>query len=391
MTRTARTQPTSALTLPIPVALALALAMAVFTAAVWAPAVAHADIDAPSNAGWLEVANGNLTSAETGETVMLRGVSTHGLAWYPKYVNGKCFKMLRRDWGANVVRLAMYTAELGYCDGYSKKKLEKRVRDGVKYATKNDLYVIIDWHILTDGNPNTYVKQARLFFMRMAKKYANNKNVIFEICNEPNGKGTWKRVKKYAYRIIPAIRKYAKRNVILVGTPNWCTRVEKAAKSPLAKRYRPNVMYTTHFYANTHRELHRQLVIKAKKKGLPVFASEYGISDASGNGSINELEGAEWMDLLNQYQISSCAWSLSNKRESSALIRSTCRKKYGFTYGNLTASGKWLYDMLQVANYEDEEEDEPDTGDGTTTPANPSPTPSDDQGASGQHIAGQAA
>lgn len=34
------------------------------------------------------------------------------------------------------------------------------------------MYVIIDWHILSDGNPNTYVEDAKKFFAQMALKYA---------------------------------------------------------------------------------------------------------------------------------------------------------------------------------------------------------------------------
>ena len=168
---------------------------------------AYADVDAPSNSGKLMVKGGNLVSAKTGKVVVLRGVSTHGLAWYPKYVNNSCFKTLRREWNVNCIRLAMYTAEIGYCDGYSKKKLEKRIANGVKYATANDMYVIIDWHILSDGNPNTYLAQAKKFFKKMAKKYRKKNNVIFEICNEPNGRGTWKNIKKYAKKIIPRMIK----------------------------------------------------------------------------------------------------------------------------------------------------------------------------------------
>ena len=49
---------------------------------------------------------------ESGEPVQLRGVSTHGLAWFPQYVNAYCFRQLH-EWGVDVIRLAMYTAEYG--------------------------------------------------------------------------------------------------------------------------------------------------------------------------------------------------------------------------------------------------------------------------------------
>lgn len=48
-----------------------------------------------------------------GNVVRLKGVSTHGLAWYPQYVNYDAFRTLRDDWGVNVIRLAMYTQEYG--------------------------------------------------------------------------------------------------------------------------------------------------------------------------------------------------------------------------------------------------------------------------------------
>lgn len=39
-----------------------------------------------------------------------------------------------------------------------------------------------------------------------------------------------------------------------------------------------------HFYAGTHKEDMRQNVQNAIDSGLPVFVSEFGICDASGNG-----------------------------------------------------------------------------------------------------------
>ena len=44
--------------------------------------------------------------------------------------------------------------------------------------------MIIDWHILGDSNPNTYLEDAIAFFAEMAAKYSSYDNVLFEICNE---------------------------------------------------------------------------------------------------------------------------------------------------------------------------------------------------------------
>ena len=106
-----------------------------------APSEDVPSVRGPKDAGALQVKGSQLTD-EHGEPIQLRGVSTHGLAWFPGYVNDACFAQLRQEWGANVVRLAMYTAESGgYCTDGNKEDLMKLVEDGVRLATDNDLYV----------------------------------------------------------------------------------------------------------------------------------------------------------------------------------------------------------------------------------------------------------
>ena len=114
--------------------------------------------------GALHVEGTKLVDSE-GNPVQLKGLSTHGLAWFPDYVNEECFREFHEEWDANVIRLALYTAEGGgYCTDGNKENLKKLVRNGVKYATNQNMYVIIDWHILSDHNPNTYLKEAKAFF-----------------------------------------------------------------------------------------------------------------------------------------------------------------------------------------------------------------------------------
>jgi endoglucanase len=283
-----------------------------------------------------------------GKTVQLRGVSTHGLSWYPEYVNKSAFVYMKKNWGINVVRLAMYTSEYnGYCTGSTenKKTLEKQIENGVRYATEAGLYVIIDWHILSDGNPKTNQKQAVAFFKKMAKKYQNYTNVLYEICNEPNGGITWSTIRSYAETVIKAIRTYDKDAVILIGTPTWSQDVDAAAKNPL-KGYK-NLMYTLHFYAGTHGQSLRLKAQAALNAGLPLFVSEFGISDASGSGSLNKTEGKRWLTFLDKNKISYVAWNLSNKNESSALVKASSKKTTGWKSGDLTPWGKWFVGWLK--------------------------------------------
>ena len=280
-----------------------------------------------------------------GNAVQLRGISTHGLAWFPDYVNAELFRELHDEWKANVVRLAMYTAEYGgYCSGGDQKKLKQLISDGVQYATDNDMYVIIDWHILSDGDPNTHKEDAKAFFTEMSEAYSGYDNVLYEICNEPNGGTSWSSIKSYAEEIIPVIRENDEDAVILVGTPNWSQYVDQAAADPITAY--SNIMYTLHFYAATHTDGLRSTMAAAIDAGLPVFVSEYGICDASGNGAIDEKQANAWVELMDRYGVSYVAWNLSNKNETSAVFKNSCGKLGGFTQEDLSSSGRWLYDML---------------------------------------------
>lgn len=282
--------------------------------------------------------------------VQLRGVSTHGLGWFPQYVNEAAIRQFNEEWGCNVFRLAMYTAEgAGYCTNGDdqKKKLKDLVHKGVKAAIDEDMYVIIDWHVLQDQDPNKYKDEAKKFFEEMAKTYKDDPHVIYEICNEPNGGTTWSMIKKYALEVIPVIRKYAPNAIIIVGTPTWSQDVDIAAKDPITEY--DNIMYALHFYAETHQDGLRNKCKTAVKKGLPIFVTEYGICDASGNGVINEKQANIWIDLLDSYGISHVMWNLANKNESSSMIAAGNPKVNGFTEKDLSTSGKWFVNMLQKA------------------------------------------
>ena len=317
-----------------------------------------ADASGVSDYGALKVSGTKLVSSKTGENAVLRGVSTHGINWdvgYP-YISREAFSTLKDNYGVNAVRLAMYTTEyFGYCDkagaGESqdtvRKTLKDRIDTGVKAATELDMYVIIDWHVLNDQNPNKYKKEAKVFFKEMSSKYSSNDNVLYEICNEPNGGTSWSDITKYAKEVIPVIRKNDPDAVIIVGTPTWSQDVDVAAENPLSF---DNVMYTLHFYAATHKDSYRDKLKTAISKGLPVMVTEYGLSEASGAGNIDTGEANKWLNLLDENGISYFAWSLSNKDESSALLKSGTSKKSGWGSSDFSKAGKWVFSQYKKRN-----------------------------------------
>ena len=298
----------------------------------------------PSNAGKLQVVDGKLCD-EQGTPVMLRGVSSQELIVTESFLNEQLFEELSRDAGVNLFRLAVYThgvGIIGYCTKGDRARYDADVQKGVELAKNEDMYVIIDWHILSDGDPNIYKEEAKEFFARMAETYKDYNNVLYEICNEPNGVD-WATVKGYAQEIIPIIREKDPRSVIIVGNPDWSKDLRTVAADPLDF---DNILYTLHFYAATHGQDVRDMVEEVSQKGLPIFVTEYGVTAASGDVP-RDLDSADlWIDLLEREGISYCMWSFSKVAEACSVIRSTVPKYKGFTREDYTKTGLWLMDTL---------------------------------------------
>ncbi len=295
--------------------------------------------------GALRVQGSHLVDAK-GENYQLYGMSTHGLSWFPQYVNKEAFQTLRDDWNTNCVRLALYTDEYnGYCGGGNQEEQKKLVDQGVTYAAELGMYAIVDWHVLNDRDPNVHKAEALAFFDEMAERWKDHDNVIYEICNEPNSGTTWDGIKSYANEVIPVIREHDSDAVIIVGTPTWSQDIDQALDSPLEF---DNVMYALHFYAGTHTDWLRNRCEECVTKGLPVFISEFGMCDASGSGGNNFDQASRWMELIRQYDLSYCCWNLANKNETSSVIKPDCQKTSGWTESDLSESGQWIRERFRA-------------------------------------------
>ena len=294
----------------------------------------------PSSCGKLRVMGGKLCS-EKGDPVILRGVSVNGLITSESFLNEQLFHELSKDMGIDLFRLPMYTygvGIIGYCTNGDKARHKKDIDDGVELARKEDMYVLIDWHILSDGDPNSYIDEARLFFAEMAEKYSGYNNVLYEICNEPNGVD-WQTIKSYAEQIIPVIREKDPASVIIVGNPDWSKDLYSVAADPLKF---DNIMYSLHFYSATHGQEFRDMTEQLSQKGLPIFVTEFGVTAASG-GHPRDLDSADvWIELLERENISYCMWAFSKVAEACSAIRSTVPKYNGYVAEDYTETGSWL-------------------------------------------------
>jgi endoglucanase len=303
---------------------------------------------APKMYGQLQVIGSQLCDSK-GTPVQLRGMSSNKFHYFGMFLNTDSFTWLRDEWKCNLVRAAMYTGENGYISPM-KAKIKNKMIEVVQAAIDTGIYVIIDWHILSDKDPNEYKEESKAFFTEMATMFGKYPNVMYEICNEPNGENvTWKdKIKPYAEYIIPAIRAVDPDNIIIVGTDTWSQGVDAAARDPLNFT---NIMYTCHFYAGTHQDWLRNRVSQAINGAfgnkIAIFVTEWGTTDSSGKGMLYLDESIKWLDFLAANKISWANWSLSDLKEDSAALKPGASYTGGWPMNMLSESGKFIYSYLQ--------------------------------------------
>jgi endoglucanase len=287
--------------------------------------------------GKLSVKGVNLVD-QNNEVIMLQGVSYGWHNFHPRFYNKESVKWLRDDWACSVIRAAMgIEPAKGYLElpDWSKEKIEAVVNS----AIENDVYVIIDWHC-----HHIQLDAAKSFFIEMAKKYGKYPHVIWEIYNEPE-RDTWAQVKAYSIELIKTIREIDPDNIILVGNTHWDQDVHLVADDPLVGF--SNIMYTLHFYADTHKQSLRDRGDYALKKGIPLFVSESAGMSANGNGPLNYEEWQKWIDWMYSKKISWVTWSVSDKNETCSMLMPSAASEGNWAKDDLRESGQKTRELLR--------------------------------------------
>lgn len=294
-----------------------------------------------SQHGRLQV-QGNRIVGEHGRPVSLAGVSFGWSQWEAaRFYNAGTVNWLKQDWNASIIRAALgLHAEPG---SYLQKPAPNRARVTavIDAAIATDLYVIIDWH---DHHAEDRADLAVAFFADMAKRYGHLPNVIYEIYNEPLVISWPGKIKPYAERVIAAIRAHDPDNLIVVGTPRWSQEVDVAAADPIKD---PNVAYTLHFYAGTHKAALRARAEKALSLGAALFVTEWGTCNADGAGPVDEASVREWMDFMRRHELSHCNWGVYDKRETASIILPRAPSKGGWKAVDLTPSGQLAREIIR--------------------------------------------
>lgn len=313
------------------------LMIAALLLAVATPALAQTPVE---RHGQLSVRGTQIVDT-SGKPVVLRGMSLFWSQWQGKYYNEPAVRWLRDDWNVNVVRAAMAVDSEGYLK--HPRAEEAKVIRVIDAAIKNGIYVIVDWHA-HEPHPG----EAAAFFGRIARKYGHTPNIIYETYNEPLPKHGWKEVlKPYHQQVIGSIRAADPDNLVIAGTRSWSQDVDEAAADPLPFT---NVAYTMHYYAGTHRQPLRDKTELAMKRGAAIFVTEYGTTEATGDGPVDVAESQRWWDFLEKHKISYLNWSIADKRESSAAVLPGASPTGGWKNDQVSQSGKLVREQLRKMN-----------------------------------------
>ena len=299
--------------------------------------------------GQLQVVGTDLCD-EDGDPVQLRGMSTHGIQWFgwDEFLTEEAIETLATDWDADLCRVAMYVQEGGYetdPEGFTEE-----VNRIVEAVTDRGMYAIIDFHVLDPGNPLENLDNAVEFFDAVAAEHAEKKNVIFEICNEPNNID-WGSIKEYAQEVLPVIRAHDEDSPVIVGTRGWSSLgiADIGADGPQEIIDNPvsgdNLLYAYHFYAATHGQWEREQLDSAADE-LPIFVSECGSMEATGDGANDFDSTRAFMDVLAEHSISWAFWSYSDDWRTSAVWQEGTGDG-SWTEENLTTTGEWIRSELR--------------------------------------------
>ncbi|MDO6446771.1 glycoside hydrolase family 5 protein [Colwellia sp. 1_MG-2023] len=294
--------------------------------------------------GQLSVQQGKIVDQKN-EVVSLAGPS---LFWSTKDKEGEPFyhpktvQTVAHDWNATIIRAAMSAQGEGSYLTHP-VRLRQKVESVIEAAIAENIYVIVDWH---SHHAEDNIEQAIDFFEKIASKYHQYPNIIYEIYNEPLNNTDWSTViKPYAEQVIKAIRAIDNNNLIIVGTQTWSQDVDKAAQDPILGF--DNIVYSLHFYAGTHKDDLRVKAKKALDAGLALFVSEWGTVNANGDGDIAKESTQQWLSFMKENSLSHCSWSITNKDEGSAMLKPTTTKLGSWQDDELTANGIYLKNIIK--------------------------------------------
>ena len=256
----------------------------------------------------------NVFVTSDGKTVTPKGVSLCSLEWHDPLKQISDITSSPDKWAANVLRLPVQVKEWdrvgaqAYIKGY--------LDPAVKMCREKNIYCIIDWHEIGAWNDAANVKKLEDFWARVAPRYAADKNIIYEIFNEPTEPKNkthenWMLWRTQMQKWVDSIRKDAPNTLLLIGSPHWSQMPSFAVDDPVMGK---NLAYVMHLYPNYGTHEWDDVFGKAAEK-IPLILTEWGWSSQEKmKGQVIYGEQKSYGEPLKTYlngrpQIGWTAWS----------------------------------------------------------------------------------
>merc|ERR1712137_796991 len=282
-----------------------------------------------------------------GNPVQLRGISTFSPPYYSNCIQGDAFKYMHDELGATMVRIAM-DADTQYWDA-------------VDQATQAGLYVLVDYHYI--GATPIADDNAKNFFKYAAQRFGSKQNnILYELFNEPADMD-WGTLKQYHEAMLNVIRPIDPHSLAVAGTPAWSGKTDAVLGNTINDKA---VLYTKHFYAASH---HDRDAIGNLLTQIPVFVTEWGVCDYTGDGAIDLGSAQQWQNMMNGGNsagvwVSWANWGWDDKGEACSYLNPGSCDSHN--WGSHSQSGAAVDGYLKAAG--------PPSG-----PPSPTPTPSPGQ------------
>jgi len=227
------------------------------------------------------------------------------------------YKTISEEWQANTVRLSIHPSFVK-----DEKRVKKILEEEIESARKNNLLVILDYHVI--GFPNSWFKPldqpesfsydsnfktAMDFWKYAAVKYRDDPGVIFELWNEPADKKErkWADLKPYMERLYSLIRSQGANNIIISPGVYWSYDLRGTKGSPLSGK---NIGYAWHNYPFSGKYLSWSTALDNLNEKYPVFVTEWGFSADPSKRHFATLDayGQPLKKLLKDKKLNFTAW-----------------------------------------------------------------------------------
>jgi hypothetical protein len=265
-----------------------------------------------------------------GTPVRLRGVNRSGLEYSPRAIPDEDFAQIAHVWGANVVRLPFNQDwALNGGRGLTADDYLGLLDHAIEHLACHGAYALLDLHWLDArrafGARRQFVPplpdpDSPAVWAKLAKRYAANPAVMFDLLNEPHDRTAedpyplWRpdgtqypqehrRVsieewQPWAELLIDTVRADAPETLLFVSGTNWGYDLRGLPVN------RPNLVYSTHVYRSKGDDWWGAFGHLAET--APVFVGEFG-------GGDDDVEwGRYLLDYLEDMEIGWAAWSYSD-------------------------------------------------------------------------------